>query len=295
MTGWYIFGAVLLLIAAVMLIKVKFIISLGETLSMRLRILFFSVRILPSDASMLDDDNISPGKKRKILKKLSRKREKKAAKAAKKQKHKKKGAAGTEQKGKKEKVPKKRKLKIVALIRFAARAAGIVLAKFGKHLYIHVKRLKITVASDDAARTAYIFGGVSQAVAYLFSVLEKAVKFKADSKNICVNADFLADKMSQDVEIVISMRPGGLFLIAFTAIRQALHFFFHRNEFFKPVKKKDKNEKADKNDKAGKDGKNDKAGKDGQNSKAGKGIKTKKSNQNVKTDKAVEKSKVVKD
>ena len=170
-----------------------------------------------------------------------------------------------------------------------------MLAKFGKHLYIHVKRLKITVASDDAARTAYIFGGVSQAVAYLFSVLEKAVKFKADSKNICVNADFLADKMSQDVEIVISMRPGGLFLIAFTAIRQALHFFFHRNEFFKPVKKKDKNEKADKNDKAGKDGKNDKAGKDGQSSKAGKGIKTKKSNQNVKTDKAVEKSKVVKD
>lgn len=261
----------MLFFAALMLIRVRFVITLRDSLSLRIRILFFSIRILPSDQALLEDESISPKKKRKILEKLARKRAKKAARAAAKaerSRQKKKGGEKGEEDDKdkkKEKPPKKRKLKIIALIRFAARAAGILLSKFGRHLYVEVKRLKITVASDDAARTAYIFGGVSQAVAYLFAILEKAVRFKANSSEISVRADFLAEKTSQDMEIVLSMRPGGLFLIAFSAIGQALKFFFHRDEYFKPVKdKKGGKPGSDEDSKkaSGKDEKIDSPGKD---------------------------------
>lgn len=186
-------------------------------------------RLLPSLASFLEDETLSAKDKRKILKKLAKKREKAAQKEEKKRRREEEQA----QKGKKTKKSKKvkkaakkedvapthkRKKSVLRDIRFLARAVGILLRKFGRRLSVKLKRLHLTVASDDAAKTAYLFGALSQATAYLLTSLDAFSRLSYRNKNVKVEADFLSETLSADIEILFSIRVGSLLSLAFSAV-----------------------------------------------------------------------------
>ena len=90
--------------------------------------------------------------------------------------------------------------------------------RFERHLHIKLTRLRLTVGTDDAAKTAVLYGLVSQSVAYILEILSRVVNLKYTSdSDVQVNADFLSEKFAADVKIAISMRVWLLFDIALCA------------------------------------------------------------------------------
>ena len=54
----------------------------------------------------------------------------------------------------------------------------VLLGRFFRHLRIDLSRIHISVASEDAAQTAILYGIVSQSVAYLLELLGTSLEFK---------------------------------------------------------------------------------------------------------------------
>ncbi len=135
---------------------------------------------------------------RKIRESIRKKQEKKAL--AKKEKE----AAKKEKEKNKEKKPLSQRISDIKLI------TDIVLAALGKffgHLKIKMTRVKIVVASEDAAATAVAYGAISQSLNILLPALESVKNFKSlDKAEIDVRADFLSSSPEFDVEISLSIR-----------------------------------------------------------------------------------------
>ena len=94
-----------------------------------------------------------------------------------------------------------------------------VLKKFFGHLQIKMSRIKIVVASGDAATTAIAYGAVTQSLNILLPALESVKNFKRLKKTeIDVRADFLADSPTFDVKISFSLRVWHIFDVAIAAL-----------------------------------------------------------------------------
>ena len=97
------------------------------------------------------------------------------------------------------------------------RFVRILAMKFGKKLKIKIKRLEIVAASEDAATTAYLFGALSQAVAYGFAAADKYTNIKFRNSRVFVRADFCGDKTRVNTEILFRIRVGSLLGFALSA------------------------------------------------------------------------------
>lgn len=64
-----------------------------------------------------------------------------------------------------------------------------------------VKRCHITVATGDAAETAYLYGGVSAGVSYLIALADKFTQKPIRLKNLRISADFEAKETKFDVRL----------------------------------------------------------------------------------------------
>ena len=96
-------------------------------------------------------------------------------------------------------------------------------------LHIKIERLQFTVASEDAASTALLYGGVSQAVAYFLEFCdENATLHPLSHKQVSVRADFLGTKTTVDIKICLWLR-------IITGIGVALKLLNMKNK--KPLKK----------------------------------------------------------
>ena len=81
-----------------------------------------------------------------------------------------------------------------------------LLVKLKKRLHITLKKLKITVGSDEAAKTAMIYGAVCVACDELLETMKRFLKFKIQGDNaVGVNADFTSEKTSADTDVEFSM------------------------------------------------------------------------------------------
>ena len=91
-----------------------------------------------------------------------------------------------------------------------------LLGKSAKHIRLRASRIIITVATDDAAKTAILFGAVNQAVIALIELLDQAKKWRGlrDSQ-ISVKADFTAEKSTADISITLSLRVWQMLSILF--------------------------------------------------------------------------------
>ena len=195
MTALVILFSILLLLTLILFIRIKVIIDYkGEDIKLDLRILGIPIRILPRKQKR---------KKLKLSDYSYKNQQKKKTKNPK-----------TEKK-KKEKVKVKEKQPLSEAIPTIADIVKHLLKKFFGHLRIDVTEIKITVGSDDAAKTAIMFGIVNQAAAALFDLLSTITNVKKNRKNeIAVYADFTAEKTVVNINLGFSLLVWQLFSIA---------------------------------------------------------------------------------
>lgn len=97
-----------------------------------------------------------------------------------------------------------------------------------KHVKIKTTKIQLTVASDDAAKTALLYAAASNAVLLIVTFLDSFKKVKnLHSSDISVNADFLTEKSYADIEISFSLRIWHLIKILFAS---ALKYVTHKSK-----------------------------------------------------------------
>ncbi len=205
MLALYIIGGIILFIAALMMIRGEVVISYGEALGIKVRILGIPIKILPKKEKKIRISDYSPKKRAKMKKKQLKKQAKANAKATKKKLRKEQHTAA-----KTEKRPIAETLSMIKDI------VGTAVKRFSKHLRVRIARLHIHVATGDAASTAILYGVVSQSVAYIAALLDSAgtLRFPVRS-DVDIRADYLSEKTIADIEIGFSLRVWQIFDVLF--------------------------------------------------------------------------------
>ena len=210
------------LIAALLLLplRLRLTYTADEGLALRLNAAFLSFALYPekeeSPAQYLRRMKKEEEKKRREEKK----KQKAAAKKARTEKTKK---EEDRKRGKK----KKRKLgDTLVLVRQLLRIAGIFVRKFAPRLRVRIREFVIVTASDDAARTAVLYGTTAQLVSVLFGLLGQCRVFELpEGDKLNVGVDFLYEQFTARVDIEMSIRIGGLLASAFTPALRLLSLF----------------------------------------------------------------------
>lgn len=154
-------------------------------------------------------------------------------------------------KKKKEKKPKKpAKVKeqpplISVITSFRDLLVGL-LRGFKRHLKIEELRLRILVASDDAAKTAMEYGAVCALVEPVQLLAMQAPRVQKDRINVGVECDFLADKPEVDAEFCLSIRIWRLYWIALCSTKRLLHALSLLKTYTAGAKVKKEAKKAEK-------------------------------------------------
>lgn len=150
----------------------------------------------------------------------------------------------TPKKQKKEKPPKLTEKPALMQIVTAFKELTVgVLTRFARHIRLDELRLRILVASDDAAKTAMEYGAVCAAAGAVRSVAEGMRR--VDRKRVCVavECDFLAETPEIDAELCVSVRIWRLALIALFAARPLMEAIelVKAYRFYKKEEKQDGN------------------------------------------------------
>lgn len=206
--GWYIFLAVLIFLSMLLMVSVKIRLKLNDELEVWLTVCIFRKKLYPS-----------PEKKRRI--KLKDYSPKALEKKLKKEKIK-------EKKHKKNKTPasKRKSAKdTIRMVKLIAKMSIIILNKCRKYVTIRIKRLYIAIASDDAAKTAVLYGCVSQCVAYLLEILSSATSVKETENSTNVTVDFGCEETYTDIDIIFSIHLWQIIALFATAVT----LFFKEN------------------------------------------------------------------
>ncbi len=216
MTALIVIGCILLFFIFLFSLKATITIAYHEEVTLSVKVLFFKIGILPKKEKK-GSHSMSAKKAQKLRQKQAKKSAKKKDAAKKKADAKAARAA--------EHTPKKKKsiadiLDIIALVR---KLVGEVVRRFFKHLRIDVARLRVKVATGDAASTAIAYGAVTQGLNLLLPLLEQVKNFSLpDVSDLSVEADFLGDAPDIDVKISFSLRVWHLFDVALGAAKKFL-------------------------------------------------------------------------
>lgn len=160
------------------------------------------------------------------------------------------------QKSKKSAKPEKKEKQsiedIVALVKLLIEIAKKVLEKTWRYIRIKIERYDITVGTDDAAKTALIYGGVSQATSYLFTLLDETAHFRVKRKApVNVGVDFLATETKANVQMDFCLRLWHIISIGLGAGIIYLRGM-KKSGKTKDNKKENKTENTNENENAGK-------------------------------------------
>lgn len=231
MIGLYIFIGIVLLIVLLLSIKASVKLEFNEELKVTVKILFFNIQVAPAKEKKplkFKDYTFDKHQKRlrsnysKYLKKQQNKEEKKAKKAE--AKAKKAEKKRLEKENNKNSPPQRT---VLDWVNIAGSVIGALFSKFAKRLHIKVARLKIKVATGDAASTAILYGSVIQSVAYIIEILRSVTNVDGlKTADISVEADYLSEKTALDLCFVFSLRVGHVFGILFGTLGRAMRKFF---------------------------------------------------------------------
>lgn len=182
------------------------------------KVLFIKIRILPGKKPK-KAKGMSAKKAEKIKRKMAKKAEKKRIADAEKKKKK---------AEKKESGEKKSISEIIDNVKLISKLAVTVIHKFFKHLTIKIARIKMIIATEDAATTAVAYGAITQSLNILLPALESVKNFK-DLKNaeIEIEPSFLDSSPTVDIKIAFSIRVWHVFDAAFSALRTFLKHKFN--------------------------------------------------------------------
>lgn len=210
MTALIVLGCILLFFIFLLSIKVKIIISYSEEVALTVHVLGIKIKILPAKKKK-GPHSMSEKKAEKIKKKLRQKKLKKNEASRKK-------AAKKEEESKTPK-PKKTLPEILYIIGLVRTLAAKVIKTFFKHLRIDIAKLKIVVATGDAASTAIAYGAITQSINLLFPILEEVKNFSLPKDtDIDVSVDYLSDGITADIRLGFALRVWHVFAVAFGAL-----------------------------------------------------------------------------
>ncbi len=214
MIALYIILAVLALIFLLLLLPVRLSLIFRDELSLTASYLFVHIPIYPKEKAVRPSD-YSPRKLRKRKKKLKKKRQLQKAAAAK--------------KASKPKVPLKQRIRQLRLILYILKN---VYKNILSAVHVRVKRLYVRVATEDAAKTAILYGVAAQGTSYLLQLLHDHTKTTVKRGGADVIADFCGTESSLDADILFSVRP---ISVLYLGLRAA--FFFLKHKLTSPDKK----------------------------------------------------------
>lgn len=90
---------------------------------------------------------------------------------------------------------------------------SVFLKSFSRHLRVNLKWLKIKIASDDAAKTAIMYGAVSGVVASILELIDSYTNLKALKEGtVSVEPDFTSEKCEASINISLSVSGFGALL-----------------------------------------------------------------------------------
>lgn len=118
-----------------------------------------------------------------------------------------------------------------------------LLRSLGKHLKLEELRLRVLVASPDAAQTALEYGAVCTAAGLVQTAAEGLHRTDPRDVNIRVECDFLAEAPEVDAEICISVRVWRLAVIALKSARPLMDALalLKAYKHFKKIEKTERN------------------------------------------------------
>lgn len=225
MTGWIVLGCILFFILFIGSLRARITIAYSDELSLSVRVLFLKIGILPSREKKAGPHSMSAAKAKKLREKAAKKEAKKREAA--KLKQQKKAEKKAQKEAEKATKPKKSMSEILDMVHMITEIVGIVVRRFFKHLRIEVARLKIKVATGDAASTAIAYGALTQSLNILLPLLESVRTLKLpDVTELDVTPDFVAESPEADVKIVFSIRVWHIFHILFGALGKLLKNLF---------------------------------------------------------------------
>lgn len=161
------------------------------------------------------------------------------------------------QKSKKSAKPEKKEKQsiedIISLVKLLIEIAKKVLEKTWRYIRIKIERYDIIVGTDDAAKTALIYGGVSQATSYLFTLLDETAHFRVKRKApVNVGVDFLATETRANVQMDFCLRLWHIISIGLGAGITYLRGMKKSGKTKDNNKKENKTEKTSENENTGK-------------------------------------------
>lgn len=186
-----------LFIALLLSTKIILRIKYENSLVIYLRILFVKIPLYPKKEKKKQyPHSMSRRKAQKIKDSLSKKKKKKKA----------------DKKGEKEKGKKEDKYDILSIISIITSFVKTFLKLFVRSARIKASKLHIIIASENAAKTAILYGAATQTTDVLFPMLESIKTFKKlpSGKDLSIETDFLVDKPSVKADITIYVRVGGI-------------------------------------------------------------------------------------
>lgn len=173
----------------ILFLKVRLCLVYEDNLSVFIKILLFNISLFPKKTKKLKPKDYS-------LKKLQKKQAKLEKKKTKTQ------TDDTKQTTKKDKSTQiKDILEIVKII------LDNVMSPFGRYLKVEIIKIYVKIASDDAAKTAMIYGLASQSVAYIIEILSNITNVDIKKRNsVNVVADFLSENSEAKINITLGLR-----------------------------------------------------------------------------------------
>lgn len=197
MKGAIIACSVLFVLFLILLIRIHVSVAVKENLDVYLKVLFIKKRLFTTRKRAPLPEGVTPPEKKK-----------------------------------KEKAPKEKneKTDILSLITLLKKIVIDIMKKIKRFLRIRVSGFDITIATEEAGKTAVLYGAVGGVADMIFGLFENAFDFKftKDAKT-GIRTDFLSDKTKADIDIDFSINIMQIFAMAFSAL-----FIYIRN----PIKKK---------------------------------------------------------
>lgn len=114
----------------------------------------------------------------------------------------------------------KKKLPLAWQFERIARLLSKILDRVHSAVTLRTRRVTVVVSTDDAAKTALLYGAVSAALAGLIEIVDRSVvrvKTKGRDK-IDVRADFLSGKSRAELDLILSSRVFGMLRLLFTLL-----------------------------------------------------------------------------
>ena len=205
MIALYIIGGIIaffaLLLSFNVSVRVIFDSSAKDDMNIYAKIGFYKIYIMPAKI-----------KKEKKIKKVRPKKEKpeKAVKEIKEE----------------EKTKEQKKYSIPEIFELVKNIGRAFLKRFKKHFRVKINKMNVILASDDAERTAILYGSAIQAAYYLFEFLDYNFKIKRKPDNIKIIPDFSKIQTSFDIDIKFYMRLSHIFALGIAASMKFVKFWF---------------------------------------------------------------------